>query len=388
MENFINIGTFIQQLTHYLKIGIYTNKGTDQNKILERCIKLHNMYKAIEIGEATEDADANEVLIRKCLKRLNLVLKIDDQGRSIDIRKKESQLNIIQFKEHAAISNDDLSCMLEFATNNKINIFTEIPLIFILREGKHQKLLWQYTRSLFYISQAIIANVDPEADQQNPIILRKKQVYDEAISKLEVILENISAIEEQNQLNNLLKADKFLKHKLMESGITDKKVNIAKNEVKKLFANKGFDDNSPLPKMVDSICEKILDMPEDGNIIQNIFGIGQSIAMNMKNDPTLDLNQMRDTMGALTDVLKDTMDDPEHKDALPAGLKDTINSFMKMMPGENDENNETDNEKLMACFDELIKTNNLDREEFYNSIKNDQGVFDVAKLENYINEQK
>ena len=90
MENIINNKTFIKYLTYYLKMGIYVNKGIpkEQEPILDRCIKLYNQYKTIEISAKQSDED--EVSIRKCQKRLNLVLKIDDESYPVDIRKKEN----------------------------------------------------------------------------------------------------------------------------------------------------------------------------------------------------------------------------------------------------------------------------------------------------------
>ncbi len=41
----INIGTFLEHLTYYIKMGIYINKGTDNNQLLDRCINIYNKLK-------------------------------------------------------------------------------------------------------------------------------------------------------------------------------------------------------------------------------------------------------------------------------------------------------------------------------------------------------
>ena len=69
----INIGSFTKNLTYYIKLGIYINKGTDKDSTLERCIKLHNKYKTIEASPEISDID--EAFVRKWSKTFESHIK-------------------------------------------------------------------------------------------------------------------------------------------------------------------------------------------------------------------------------------------------------------------------------------------------------------------------
>ncbi|MEM3062417.1 MAG: hypothetical protein QW303_02575, partial [Nitrososphaerota archaeon] len=239
MGDIVNIGTFIKFLTYYLKLGIYANKDkasflseeakplkdqaivlsedVKKGNILEKCIKLYNKYKLIETSKKISRED--ETVIRKCLKRFNLVLKIDSDGKPINIRDKKNQLRMVYLKEHSSISKDDVESMIEHAINYKINILVGVPLTFILCDGKYKKLSWQYTRALFYITQLLISNVGKEERDKNANF--KQEVFDDAAQKLEVILENISKIENEIKINQAMSLDEFLNNKLVKSGISE-----------------------------------------------------------------------------------------------------------------------------------------------------------------------
>src|SRR6056297_1680690 len=103
MENIVNISTFVHYLTYYIKMGIFINKGTDKDDILEKTIKLYNKYKSIENNKNISDKD--ETLVRKCSKRLNLILKIDDKNEPINIRNKENQTRMIHLDPHPSLLN-------------------------------------------------------------------------------------------------------------------------------------------------------------------------------------------------------------------------------------------------------------------------------------------
>ncbi|AEX61549.1 hypothetical protein c7_L486 [Megavirus courdo7] len=168
----INIGMFIQHLTYYLKISIYINKGTTKDSTLEKCINVYNKLKEIESSKEISSDD--ETYVRRCLKRLNLVLKVDDQDKPIDIRVKENQLKMTYFAGHSSLSDNTLESMILHATKYDIKILSDVPIIFILRESKYRELLWQYTRSLFYISQMIITKTDSDAELTTINITKKK----------------------------------------------------------------------------------------------------------------------------------------------------------------------------------------------------------------------
>lgn len=368
MENIINIGTFIQHLTYYLKVAIHINKGTEDENLLEKCIKLYNRYKTIESSKELGEKD--EILVRKCLKRLNLILKIDTGGLPVDIQKKENQSKMILFSEHPSLGNNDLQSMLSHADKYHINILTDIPLVFILRESKYQELLWQYTRSLFYISQLLISRVSTETKTNSKMVKRKRKIYDSTIIKLESILTDISEIEEKMEINKALALDNFLKRKLINSGLNKKNVNEASNEVKEMFQKKGLEANNPVMKMIDSISNKLLSSDlSSGNILENMYGIAQNIAQEMRTDPEQDPEKFQETLGTITDIFKDAMSQTDN-DEIPPEMKDMMNTLMSS-EGVNNQ------EKL----EQLINSTGLSREDFFQTVQGENGEIDVKKLE-------
>ncbi len=73
-------------------------------------------------------------------------------------------------------------------------------------------------------------------------------------------------------MNHLMAIDVFLNNKLTKTGINDKNINEARNEVKEIFEKKGMGNDTPMGKMIDSISDKLgnLDL-SGGNLFQNMF---------------------------------------------------------------------------------------------------------------------
>ena len=384
MDEIINIGIFIQHLTYYLKIGVYINKGTDKDQILETCIKLYNKYKAIEQANLNNKiSDDDETFVRRCLKRLNLILKIDSDGNPVNIRNKENQLKMVYFEGHASLSENDMASMIEYANQNNINILQDVPLLFVLRESKFQELLWQYTRSLFYISQVLISRVDPESNQQDKNVIAKKRTYDDAMGKLEEILAIISETEEKIEINKIMSVDKYLNSVLLKTGINEKNVNEAKAEVKEIFAKKGLNTDNAMTRMIDSISNKLTSIDlSQGNIIQSMFGIAQDVAQEMRPELEDDPEKFQNTLGAITEVFQEAMDDSSKKgEEVPAELRNMFNTILAT--GANPDKEATQQE-IEKSLESIIQANGLNREQFYGAIKDDDGQFDVSKLENML----
>ncbi|XWV25192.1 hypothetical protein QJ856_gp0580 [Tupanvirus deep ocean] len=382
MEDIINIGTFIQHLTYYIKIGIYINKGTDKDATLERCIKLYNKYKTIEASKEISEQD--ETFVRKCLKRLNLILKVNSDGSPVDITNKENQLKMVFLKAHPSLANDDLKGMLEHAAKYNITILTEIPLLFVLRESKYQELLWQYTRSLFYISQYLISKVDSDADPKDKIIIAKQKVMDDSFSKLESILITISETEEKIKINEVLSLDKFLNSVLIKTGINESNVNEARQEVKDIFNKKGLGQDNSMTKMIDLISDNLTKIDlSGGNIIQSMFGIAQNVAQEMRCDLEKNPEKFQSTIGAITEVFQEAMNDTaKDGEEVPSELKNMFNQILSVSPmGPNGDGKEPSNEDITKSLESIIQANGLDRDKFYESIKGDNEEIDIGKLE-------
>jgi hypothetical protein len=387
MENAINIGTFVQYLTYYIKMGIYINKGTENDKCLERCIKTYNKYKLIEASKEISEED--EIFVRKCLKRMNLILKIDDDNKPVDIRKKENQLKMIFLKGHPSLETDDLDAMIEYASAHEITIMTDIPLTFMLKKCDHQLLVWEYTRLLFYISQLLVSKVSPGADPTNPTIAAKKEVFDSASIQLETILEKISDLEQNMQINKMMVLDQFLNSKLVKTGITDKNVDEARNEVKEIFNKKGLGDNNSMTKMIDLISDQLVNVDlSKGNIIESMFGIAKSVAEEMRGDLQNDPEKFQKTVGTIVEVFQEATNNPNNQGApIPAELKNVFDGLLSNIPqanGQSEMNVEPSAEEINDALEHIVQTNNLDRNEFFGAITDSNGEVDMNLLEKYL----
>lgn len=377
MEEVINTNTFVQYLTYYIKLTIYINKGTDKENLLERLIKLYNKYKTIEAaGDKITETD--EAYLRRCFKRVNLVLKIDENNQPVDITNKENQRKMVNLSGHPSLANDDFEGMVKHATQHNLAILTEIPLLFSLRESKYKQLLWQYTRALYYISQILISKTI-ETDTQNETYFFKKELSKSAAVKLEEILVTISDTEEKIKIGQILSIDKFLNTKLIKTGINEKNVNDAKNEVKEIFMKKGIGKDKSMNRMIDSISEKLTSVDlSKGNILQNMFGIAQNVANELKNDLENNPDSLQNTLGAITEVFKEAMNDSSNGAEVPAELK---NIFEKILPAVVNKS-EMPEDEILNSLDGIVNAYGMDKTEFYGSIKNDQGEIDANKLQN------
>uniref|UniRef100_A0A6C0LR20 Uncharacterized protein n=1 Tax=viral metagenome TaxID=1070528 RepID=A0A6C0LR20_9ZZZZ len=325
MEQIITNGTFVEYLTYFLKIGIYANKGTTNEDILEKSIKIFNKFKTIETTKKISDNDQS--LVRKCLKRLNLILKLDDDYNPLDVKIKNHQANILRYKVHSSISNDSLDEMIIWAEKDKFHIITGIPMTFMLKEGCYQELLWQHVRLLFYISQILISNT------KNPTSLHE-EVSKDAFLNLEKVLLKISDLEEETKVNKIMSLDKFLNSKLLKTGINDKSLGEARQEIKGLFQKKGLGDNISMNKMIDAISGKMGEIDfTKGNIIQSVMGIAQHVSNEVQTDFQNDPEGFRGTLGALTDVFKELISDPNNND-IPNELKEIVGAVMDVTNGD------------------------------------------------------
>jgi hypothetical protein len=380
MDNIINTKTFISQLTYYIKVGIYVNKGTIKDDILERCIKMYNKFKLIEISNNLNEND--EAYVRKCIKRFNLVLKVERDGRPVDIKNKENQLKMIYLSVHPSITKDNMNDMLKYANKYHIDILSKIPLTFILKEGKYQELLWQYTRLLFYITQVLISDVDSSANPRSQIVITKDKIRNNSYIYLESIMEKISEIEKNIKLNNIMELDKFLNAKLIKAEINTENLNEAKNEIKRKFAQKGLGENNSVTKLIDSLTDKLSTVSlEGGNVLQNMFSIAHSVAHDMMNDIETNPENIHQTMGIVTEIFRETMEEEdEHGNKIPTEIKNVLNSLLKAQNTENDEENA---QEITKYLENIIQSEGLDRNMFYNAISTN-GKIDNSKLEKFL----
>lgn len=314
--------TFVCQLTAFLKIGIYSNRGTDDENLLNKCIRTYNKYKLIETSQNISSED--EVFVRKAMKRLNLILKIDENGDPVDIKTKENQLRIFDLQCHPSLENDSFDEMAKFLNVNKIDILTGIPLKFLLVEGPYGELLWQYTRSLYYVSQMVLS---VQGMETNP---KKKKIFDESCSKFETILFNITDLETKLEIDGLMAVDSFLGNKLVNTSKAD--IGQAKDEVIKLFSNKGMGENNAIMNMIQKISGELekVDLSQ-GNVMQCMFGIAQTVANDMRGDLENNPDGLQNAFGAIAEVFQDTMNSSmKDGEELPAEMKAMMANLVNM----------------------------------------------------------
>jgi hypothetical protein len=389
MEQIVNIGMFIEQLTTYLKIGIYANKGTIHDNTLEKCIRLHNKYKLIETSK--ELLSSEEVFVRKCLKRLNLILKLDDNGNHVDIRDKENQRKLIFLKEHTSLINNDMNAMIDYVKKNNIDIFTGISLNFFLTDNKHTELLWNHTRLLFYISQILMTKINSDADKFSSINVMKQSIHNYSFEKLEEILLDIAKIEDN--INHLMSLDNFLGNRLVKSGITKENVTDAKKEVKDMFAKKGLGENNSMVKMIDLISDNLTKVDlTGGNIMQCMFGIAQNVAEELRGDIENDPQGFQNAMGTITEVFQDAMSNNSFNDQ---PVPDEIKGMMSMLAGQSIGGLSMQNKPALAGqmsgpsldqqeLSQIAGMCGISIDEFKNSVLNDSGEINMNKLENLL----
>ena len=378
MEDIINLGTYIQYLTYYIKIGIYVNKGTMDDALLSRCISLYNKYKSIEAADEISAEDT--VLIRKNFKRLNLILKIDSNGSAVDVSKKEFQSKMLDLQPHESIKSDDMKGFLIHCRDSKINVLPGVPLLFIVKEGKYQGLLWQYTRLLFYITQAMISKGGSDA-------IQCKKIFDEAMTYLEITMDKVFTLEKKLKIEQTLALDKYLNTVLIKTGIHDKNINEGRNEIKKLFAGKGISNDPTVDRLIESISGHLGGMDfKGGNMSKGIISVAQTVAAEMKDDIGKDPEKIKGTITAIIGIFKDLMNG-EDGSKMPPELKKMFDSVVTLTTKEDlgaASLDGTMEREIEEGLEKIIRENGLNRDDFFTSIQDGEGGVSLDKLQSIL----
>ena len=320
--------------------------------------------------------------VRKCIKRLNLVLKINPDGSPVDIRNKGNQQRMIYFKPHSSIPDNDLDSIINHANKYKIYLLTGVSLLFILRPSKFQALLWQHIRCLFYMSQILISKVESR-DVNEQIIALKNKLLEDSGDKLENILSTIAEIEQENEVNRMLALDKYLSIKLQKSGgINETNVTEASNEVKEIFRQKGIAQNESILEMVDTISSELKNFKQDGNLLQNMFGIAQNVAQKMRPKLDGDPQKFQSTISAITEIFSEAMNNSERNgEEIPPDIKNMFSKISSISSIASVPGKEPTDQELNQTLESLAQLNGMDKNQFMQSIKMENGEIDVTKLE-------
>lgn len=382
MENIINTNIFIDYLVFYLKIVMHTHKGTEHLDILETCVKTCNKFKQIQAVDKKDDSIHS--FIRKCYKRINLVLKVNDDSTAVNLRDNQNQLRLPFLSAHEAIISDNVESMFEYSLENKIDIIVGVPLVFTIQESKHRELIWQYTRALFYISNYLTSRVNsillPANRTEDELIAIRKSNIDEATKKLEVILTDIADIEEDCNINTILSTDKFLNAKIIKDN-NKNGINKAKFEVKKMFKKRGLTKNSVVNKMVDSITDKLQNIDfEKGNIVECVMGISQEITATMRPEIEKDKSCIGETVSAVVDIFREIVENPENdEEDIPADLKDMFKNIISILP---DSNKEMTDEDITSAMSVLAESKGINIETLIKESVGENGEVNIPSLQN------
>jgi len=356
--NAINSETFLKYLTYYLKLVVYANKGTYNERALEQCIKFYHQY-----------SHSTKVLTRKIIKRFNLVFKTDEQGRPLNLKDKSIQTRMSSLKTLEALNTGRLQDLS--LKNCPIYLLPGIPLDFIVqpddKDENLQKLIWEYTRVLFYITEYIILHSQ------------------DVLQKIENLLSSIALLEDYLKIEKKLEDDPYIKMKMGRERSEIQNFDKAKNELKKIFQKQGLNDQKIL-KMADSITNRIKDsdIQNSGNIVQKMIQIAQDVAHEMKDEYQDDPEKLVQPFNTLTQVFMDTVGkNKKIYDQLPPELRELVGR-MTSIRNDGSKGTENQQEKMLELVDKLASTYHLDRQKIIDEISNgENGQIDAHKLEHY-----
>jgi hypothetical protein len=360
MESLVSASTFVKNLSYFLKLSVYINKGTDRDDILEKCIKYHNYFAKIEVSKTL--TQKQEMLVRKILKRVNLMLKVDSDGKPLDISDKSVQLIMLQSPEHESLRTNDCSSMYRHSMDNEIMFIAGIPLSFLLKEGNFQNIMWQYLRTLFYISQAIFSRDS------------MPELYKSSLDNLEDSLLYIDKLDDEIMLDSEIADDSFLNSKLIKTNVrNDSKdsINDACNEVLETFNKKGMGNNPMLNKMINSISGQLSNVNfTEGNFMESMFSIAQNTAVDISNDYKNDPDGIRNTLNSFVEVFEETMSNTGGQDGFP----DEISGMFEMFKGNFQSENKNDSDGLFSELCKQASDSGIDVEMLIGNLENGVGL--------------
>jgi len=355
--------------------------GTEDYKMLERMIALHNKFKKIE-SECTE---ADEKYVRLCLKRLNLVLKVDSYNKPLDLSDKSNQLSDVCLKlnPHPSIVNNKIDRMISYASNNKINILTSIPLTFILRTSPQQEMLWQYVRLLFYISQMIISN--PDGDESNEL---KNKVYDDSLVSMASLIEKIDQLEAELQTDRSMCRNEFLNNRLLKTEIKTEGVGVALEDIKGMFARRGLSSNPTMMKLLDKIFSQIPKInSEDGNLLENVKDIAESVARDLMPELEKNPEDIQEIINTLPSIVTDLLNHESLAQAenLPPELRGALEMMKNMLGGEMIQT-DGGNDQIIHALEDFAMSNGINPDNFFDAIMTPEGHINQERLQAAMND--
>lgn len=324
MEELITIEFFANQLIYYVKLIVFVNKGSSDDQLLKRCIDVHNKLCRM----INEDSQKTDEYISKCMKRLNLVLKVAEDGQCLCLEDKSLQTKMAEFRPHSSVIQDDIKAFMEYADANGIEIMRGVNTSFILHTHKYQSLVWEYTRSLFFISQFLIIR-DCVADEKRAELMRESSEH------LEKVLIDINDMEKAAKIHQEFDRDAFLNEVLSEvknPDNTDQQSNQAGEKLKELLREKGIESSEVVNKFINSISSRMGALNRSRNrknIGKKVVKMAFDVARDMKKDLRQNPEALNEGVNSMIGVFQDFMKKPDTKEKVPNNLKNLFNVVLE-----------------------------------------------------------
>lgn len=360
---------FMGRVLHCIKMSIYVNKGIKDYNILKGMIDAYNYYAKIDMETTNKTSllDDNKIAVdlRKCIKRFNMSLKIDNDC-PLDYHNKENQRKIFLFEEHNSIKNNSINDMISYATENEIQILPNIYITDLLKSCEYQILIWQYLRSIYYISQILIIETCTKSELTD-------KIFNDALLLLEKVLEEINE-ELDTKIATEMKDDSFLKSKLSKTIIGKNKIDSAKSEIKEFFNTSGINLSTGLNDIVEKVSNKLIDKNLDdmSENTQSFFSIAKDIAsdINNKEDVANEIN-IKQMINGTSKILGDIADDSSNITEAVKGITETIEHINK--------DEEVNIDETLAKFNNILGENKL-TDDLLSKIKNVKNSNDISKI--------
>jgi hypothetical protein len=327
MSDPINRKAFLDRLTFSLKLSIHSNKGIENASLLERAVRTYNKYKKMETGD--EMTDTHKVDLEKLIRRINLILKIDDDGRPVDISKRESQVHAVRYNANPILFSSDPYQAIESGIN--VDLLTGIPISFFFKDSPLISLTWNYIRATYFISQYIKTKGLTTVDNQHLARTGDSLTLSEAaeINLIDVLREIQRIKAGMGNVDKLLSGDSYLRNKLFNPKAVNKEtIAEASSEMKRLFDKQNPEKSSIFHEMIDRVTSRIEDVQNsDGNMFQNMMAVAQDITREMSGK-VQGQGSFEEIIGTVKAVFQESVEQhKEEADSMPPELKSLVDKF-------------------------------------------------------------
>lgn len=254
----------------------------------------------IDVMEFFNGLADNKKNMHKIALRINSYFKEGDKTSKISFPHQHNWVS--------GIEKDDISLF-----NSQEQLFSGIPIQFVLAKRQHQTLCWMYFRSVCYLSDMYLMILMKDNNKNDE---KTEQYYTKAKGIFRQCLVERMEYEHEHEI------DKIIDKELLNSSNKKKMDDAIKaaNKVKELF-NQNNSSDRVIGTIVDSLAKKLgeLETDDDGGIL-NLVNIAREVAMDVGGKINKDDINMEELMkrsreaGAM--VYQNT---PEHE-------KDKLNS--------------------------------------------------------------